>query len=115
LDWIVTIIAALAALAFLAPALRRAQERRAERDRDRFIREHFGESPYLSDILNRRIRVGMSEDELIASWGSPIEVDERVLKTKVVHTYKYAQVSARTFRQRVKLEDGLVVGWTTNG
>ena len=76
------------------------------------LRRRYAGSPYQEDILAGRIRVGMTTQELFDSWGPPEATDVRVLKTKVVHTYKYARTGARSFRQRVKVEDGVVVGWS---
>lgn len=62
-------------------------------------------------IMSRRIWEGMTSEQLIESWGRPAEVDERVLKTKVAHVYKYGRTGKTGFRERVKLDDGIVVGW----
>jgi len=76
--------------------------------------EKYEGSPFRSDILAETIRPGMTVEQLVDAWGPPAGVEERVLKTKVVHTYKYAQTGVRSFRQRVKVENGIVVGWTNS-
>jgi hypothetical protein len=88
----------------------RVEQQRLERRN--LLAAKYAESPFKDDILNGNVRVGMTVDELIDSWGRPVAIDERVLKTKVVHTYKYAQISTRSFRQKVKVENGIVVGWS---
>jgi hypothetical protein len=62
-------------------------------------------------IMSRRIWEGMTSEQLIESWGRPAEIDERVLKTKVAQVYKYGHTGKNAFRERVKLDDGVVVGW----
>ena len=66
-------------------------------------------------IMSRRIWEGMTSEQLIEAWGRPAEVDERVLKTKVAHVYKYGRTGRNGFRERVRLDDGVVVGWDQKG
>ena len=66
-------------------------------------------------IMSRRIWEGMTEDQLIDAWGKPAEVDERVLKTKTAHVYKYNRSGKASFRDKVKLDDGVVIGWDQKG
>ena len=62
-------------------------------------------------IMSKRIWEGMTREQLIDSWGRPVEVDERVLKSKVALVYKYGRTGKNAFRERVKLDDDVVVGW----
>ena len=66
-------------------------------------------------IMSRRIWEGMTQDQLIDAWGKPAEIDERVLKTKTAHVYKYNRSGKASFRDKVKLDDGVVVGWDQKG
>ncbi|WP_236897663.1 hypothetical protein [Devosia sp. SL43] len=66
-------------------------------------------------IMHKRIWEGMTSEQLIEAWGRPAEIDERVLKTKVAHVYKYGRTGKNAFRDRVKLDDGVVVGWDQKG
>ena len=94
-----------------ASAQRKADEARAER-RSALSRK-YGDSPHLSDLMNGTIRIGMTMEQVIDSWGQPDAVEERVLKTKTTQTLKYGQINSRTFKQQVKFENGLVVGWSS--
>lgn len=80
--------------------------------RGRLERRYAG-SPFLNDILSGNIRQGMTVDQVIDAWGPPAAMEERVLKTKVVHTMKYGSTGSRSFNQQVKVENGVVVGWTS--
>lgn len=66
-------------------------------------------------IMHKRIWEGMTSEQLIEAWGRPAEIDERVLKTKVVHVYKYGRTGKNAFREKVRLDDGVVVGWDQKG
>jgi flagellar biosynthesis GTPase FlhF len=62
-------------------------------------------------IHRREIWVGMTVDMLGESRGKPFDVDEKVLKTKTKHVYKYKPTGANRYALRVTLDDGEVVGW----
>ena len=66
-------------------------------------------------IMSKRIWEGMTEAQLIEAWGKPAEIDERVLKTKIAHVYKYNRSGKASFRDKVKLDDGVVIGWEQKG
>ena len=66
-------------------------------------------------IMSKRIWEGMTEAQLVEAGGKPAEVDERVLKTKTAHVYKYNRSGKASFRDKVKLDDGVVVGWEQKG
>ena len=66
-------------------------------------------------IMSKKIWEGMTQEQLIDAWGRPVEVDERVLKTKIAHVYKYNRTGKTGFRDRVKLDDGIVIGWDQKG
>lgn len=101
MEWVLVGLFGLACIAFLGQRLQK-----------RWLRSKYKDDPYLDDLLAGRIRVGMTTEQLVDAWGSPAAIDVRVLKTKVVHTYKYARTGTRSFRQRVKIENGVVVGWS---
>jgi hypothetical protein len=62
-------------------------------------------------IMQKRIFEGMTVAQLHEAWGKPVAIDERVLKTKTTQVYKYHQFGKNRFHDRVKVEDGIVVGW----
>lgn len=101
MEWVVVGLFGLACVAFVGQRLHK-----------QWLRRKYKGDPYQADVLAGTIRVGMTAEQLVDAWGPPVAIDERVFKTKVVHTYKYAQTGARSFRQRVKVENGIIVGWT---
>jgi uncharacterized protein len=62
-------------------------------------------------ILAHQIWQGMTEEQLIESWGNPVEVGTEIARNKSKQTWKYSQIGRNRFRERVYLENGLVVGW----
>lgn len=61
--------------------------------------------------MKRLIWQGMTEEQLIDSWGKPVAKDHRIYKTKISETFKYNQIGKNRFGSRVRLERGIVVGW----
>ncbi|MBN9335284.1 hypothetical protein [Devosia sp.] len=116
MEWIALLLIGFALVGFwLQASNRKAEERRLVEERAsriEYVRRKYAGSPFIEDILQGNIRQGMTREQVIDAWGLPAAQDERVLKTKVVHTLKYGQ-SGRSFRQQVKIENGAVVGWTT--
>lgn len=60
-----------------------------------------------NDMINKVIRIGMSEEQVVDAWGTPSRRTIRQLKTKT-KTILYFGGS-----QRVYLDDGYVTGWHT--
>jgi uncharacterized membrane protein len=61
--------------------------------------------------MSRSVWEGQTEDELIDSLGEPIEVDQKILKTKSKEIWKYKKTGKGRFGLRVTLENNRVVGW----
>ncbi len=64
-----------------------------------------------AELADGVIAQGMTEEMVIDALGQPLDVDEKVLKTKTKRTLKYNQLTARTYGVKVFLDDGVVVGW----
>ena len=62
-------------------------------------------------ILSGAIWQGMTREELADSRGNPIDVDHTIYKTKTKETWKYNQTGKNQFKERIYLENGVVVGW----
>lgn len=71
----------------------------------------YGDARIVEDIMNAKVWQGMSEEQLIDSWGPPAAKDHKIFKTKTSETFKYNMTGKNRFRERVKLENGFVVGW----
>lgn len=78
--------------------------------RRRALNAKYGEQN-AARILARQVWQGMSEDQLIASWGSPADISTEIKRTKSNETWKYNRTGKNRFRNRVYLENGIVIGW----
>ncbi len=91
------------------------QERHAEQERIKRERWDGFVSKYGEALAHRiwagRPWVGCEYGMLIDMLGPPVDIDERVLKTKTKHTYKYRPTGANRYALRVYLDDGIVTGW----
>ncbi|WP_437601906.1 hypothetical protein WMF28_09895 [Sorangium sp. So ce590] len=94
-----------------AEAARRATEHAAfEQQRWNQLCGRFG--PDLAARIYRgELWVGMTAGMLMHSKGPPEDIDEKVLKTKTKHVYKYVQTGINRYALRVTLDDGVVTGW----
>lgn len=71
----------------------------------------YGDAEIVRRIMSREFWQGQTADQLLDSLGRPIEVDEKVFKTKTKQVWKYKQTAKRRFALRITLENGEVVGW----
>lgn len=71
----------------------------------------YGDESIVDKIMRRLLWQGMSEEQLIDSWGRPAAKDQKVYKTKITETFKYRRAGKNRFRSRVRVENGVVVGW----
>lgn len=62
-------------------------------------------------IMAGEVWQGQTEEQLQEALGAPAAVNERVLKTKTKHVWKYHAIAANRYALHVMLEDGVVVGW----
>jgi predicted protein tyrosine phosphatase len=107
MEWVVAgllIVLAAAVLWFVAHALVR---------RSRYARllAKYGDVKVVDAIVSGTIWQGMTSEQLREAWGDPVSVEEKVLKTKVKQVFKYQKVSRNRFRDKVMLEDDVVIGW----
>ena len=48
---------------------------------------------------------------VVEALGPPVDVSERVLKTKTTRVYKYQPLARGRFGLKVTIENDVVVGW----
>jgi hypothetical protein len=83
-----------------------AQKRRRER-----LMAKYGDPQIVEAIIRRQVWQGMTKEQLLDSWGAPVDTSNKVFKTKIRETYKYNQTGRNRFRSRVMLENEIVIGW----
>jgi hypothetical protein len=106
----ISIILILATIVVWTVVATRAKERR-RRARAASIYAKYGHTDIAENIINRSIWVGESSEQLRDSLGSPVDIDEKVLKTKRKEVWKYVPRGASRYGLRITLDDDFVVGW----
>jgi uncharacterized protein len=84
------------------------QSRRAE-ERQRLV-DKYGDA-IADGIIAHKVWQGMTEDQLVESWGTPADKDYEIKHSKTKETWKYGQTGRNRFSSRVFLENRIVVGW----
>src|SRR5207249_11873632 len=62
-------------------------------------------------ILAHQLWIGQTQEQLREALGKPVDIDEKVLKTKRREVWKYDQTGTNRFNTRVTLDNGIVTGW----
>jgi len=91
-----------------------ASRAKKRRKRIEALRSKYPEE-IVQRILDGQIWQGQTEEQLIDAIGSPAEVDTKVLKTMHREIWKYGRISAKRFRLRITVENGMVAGWDQKG
>lgn len=83
----------------------------ADKKRREYLLKKYKDHQIVDRIMRKEHWQGQTEEQLLDSLGKPIEIDERVMKTKTTETWKYNQQGKNRFGLRVTVENGLVIGW----
>ncbi len=103
MEYLFIVVVALGAIAAIG-----AYTKKKRRER---LLVKYGDTSVVDKIMRRIIWQGMSEERLVDSWGRPVEKAQHVYKTKTAETFKYNQTGKNRFGSRVRVENGIVVGW----
>jgi hypothetical protein len=79
--------------------------------RQKYLLAKYHEEAIVYRIMRGVIWQGMSEEQLVDSWGTPVAKDQKVYRTKTTEIFKYNQRGANRFGSRVRVDNGVVVGW----
>lgn len=112
------VVALLIVIGLISSAYSRRVEREkkeAELERLRHKRESLllkYKDPELVDRLMRQaVWQGETEEQLRDSLGPPLDIDQKVLKTKKKEIWKYNATGVNRYGVRITVENGIVVGW----
>jgi hypothetical protein len=86
-----------------------AEKRRLAAERQRLVAKYGEEAA--DRILARQVWQGMTDEQLIESWGIPADKDSEIKRAKTKETWKYGQTGRNRFSNGVFLENGIVIGW----
>lgn len=62
-------------------------------------------------LMDETFWQGQTADQLRDSLGEPLDIDQKVLKTKTKEIWKYQQTGKNRYALKITLENGVVVGW----
>jgi hypothetical protein len=62
-------------------------------------------------IQGQELWQGATSAMVLEMFGAPIQIDEKILKTKTKTTYKYFQTGKNRFALKITLDNGVVVKW----
>lgn len=91
--------------------LREAAKRRARKRRYERLMAKYGDASIVDRIMAAEMWQGMTAEMLTDSWGSPVDRDREVYKTRTTETWKYGQTGKNRFKHRVVVENSIVVGF----
>ena len=91
--------------------LREAAKRRARKRRYDRLMAKYGDASIVDRIMAAEMWQGMTAEMLTDSWGSPVDRDCEVYKTRTTETWKYGQTGKNRFKNRVVVENDVVVGF----
>lgn len=98
-------------LALLVAGIRRAAQEKARKKRYAHLLSKYGDATIVDQIMERQMWQGMTEEMLMDSWGPPVSRDSEVYKARITEVLKYGQTGRNRFKSRVKVENGVVVGY----
>lgn len=65
----------------------------------------------VESLMDESFWRGQTAAQLMDSLGEPLDIDQKVMKTKVREVWKYEQTGKNRYGLKITLEDGVVVGW----
>ncbi|MEI7075958.1 DUF2845 domain-containing protein [Pectobacterium versatile] len=71
----------------------------------------YGDAALVDRLMKRMFWQGQSKEQLLDSLGKPLDIDQKVLKTKVKEVWKYNQTGKGRYALRITIENGEVIGW----
>ncbi len=98
--WIIVIIGVISFINY-----KRQQARRAQ------LMEKYGDEKIVDMIMKKQFWQGQTTEQLLDSLGRPLDVDQKVLKTKIKEIWKYHETGKNRYALKIILENNEVVGW----
>jgi hypothetical protein len=75
------------------------------------IYQKYGRTEIAERIIKKTVWVGETAEQLRDSLGAPLDIDEKVLKTKRKEIWKYVRKGKNRYGLKFTVENGAVVGW----
>lgn len=80
-------------------------------ERKQRIYQKYGRTRIAENIIAKTIWIGETADQLFESLGQPLDIDQKVLKTKKKEIWKYNQTGTNRYSLKITLDNDIVVGW----
>ena len=82
-----------------------------KKERIAYLTNKYHDQEIVNRIMDEKFWQGQTSEQLIDSIGTPLDIDEKILKTKKTEIWKYHSDGRNRFRIRITLEQDIVVGW----
>ena len=84
---------------------------RSAEKQERLLLEKYQDIEIVERILAGEIWRGGTQEQVRDALGDPVDIDEKVYKTKTKTVWKYQQLTKTQFGLRITFENGVLVGW----
>ena len=98
--WVIFLIVGFIVLTALHNKNRRAK-----------LMNKYGDAALVDRLMKQMFWQGQSKEQLLDSLGKPLDIDQKVLKTKVKEVWKYNKTGKGRYALRIIIENGEVIGW----
>lgn len=105
------ILVAIVGLVFSVLFLSARADEKSQQRRYQYLINKYHDDSVVRGIMNEQVWRGQTDEQLLDSWGNPEDKDIKVLKSKRTEIWKYGKINSRSYRQKVTLENGIVVGY----
>lgn len=75
------------------------------------LMKKYGNLKIVEMLIKRMFWQGQTTGQLIDSIGKPLNVDQKVMKTKVKEIWKYNSIGKNRYGLKITIENGEVIGW----
>ena len=79
--------------------------------RREYLIDKYQDLSLVEDLMNQCFWVEKTADQLIDSLGHPVDIDQKMLKTKKKEVWKYSHQGGNRYSLRITLDNDHVVGW----
>jgi hypothetical protein len=108
--WAIPVIVTIAAIALFVWYQHYKKQKRLS-----YLRGKYKNEEVVRKIFEGYFWQGQSEEQLRDSLGQPIDIDQKMLKTKTRNVWKYHHRGGNRFGLRITVENGYVAGWDEKG
>ncbi|MHA6614117.1 DUF2845 domain-containing protein [Photobacterium damselae] len=79
--------------------------------RREYLIDKYQDLSLVEDLMNQYFLVGQTAEQLIDSLGNPVDIEQKILKTKKKEVWKYSHQGGNRYSLRITLDNDHVVGW----